>query len=571
MALSAALVWEVRSSGTANGGGAFNPTTAGVDYSQQDAAQAAYTDLEITSTTTNVTSSARPFIADDVGNILNITAGTGFTVGRYEIMSVSSGVATLDRVAGTALSTGGTATLGGAINDPSIAASLGVSDNTFWLRGTFTISSNSTATANGNVLFSNAAHVRGYSSVRGDNGKAVLSVTHTGAGNNLRTNGGHSTCANIRVVGTTKAGTGFSLNGEMNWNLEADTRATGFVTALDGWVFSSLAKDCGERGFGESGRYFYCVAIGCGTNTSHSAFAGRMTAVHCIAIGCTGNGFSSSTQYMSVVNCIAIDNAQHGFYRQSQDQGQTFFNCLAVGNGGVGFRSDANTIRRISGSILFGCAGYDNAGGDVTGNWGTNLGFDSLTEDPFVDQATGDYRLNEDPAGGAVLFDGGFPGAYPGLANTANHTPVGATGPEDFGVRIGGGRLYPAAFEAFLGGDVDLAGDDVKAAFVLDSYAFDPGDEFLDDVDVAVNGETANLGSKSITGGVFDAADATATPDTAQDIDAIVIYVASGDPTTSPLLAYISGFTPFTSDGSPISIEWSDGAEKIFALSDRFA
>jgi hypothetical protein len=51
-----------------------------------------------------VTSATHNFTADEVGNLINITAGTSWTPGLYEIKSVSANAATLDRPCGTAAS-----------------------------------------------------------------------------------------------------------------------------------------------------------------------------------------------------------------------------------------------------------------------------------------------------------------------------------------------------------------------------------------------------------------------------------------------------------------------------------
>lgn len=74
-----------------------------------------YTDLVIdASLNTKVTSASRNFVAADVGRILYVSGGTGFTVGYYVVVSVASNAATLDRAVGTTGSTGGT----GSLADP---------------------------------------------------------------------------------------------------------------------------------------------------------------------------------------------------------------------------------------------------------------------------------------------------------------------------------------------------------------------------------------------------------------------------------------------------------------------
>lgn len=118
MAVHEDMVYEFRATGgaAANSGG-FRSGGTGTDRSQQDAAHATYTDIVIDGADdTKITSAADNFAADDVHNLINITSGTGFTTGRYEITAVAAGVATLDRAVGTLSSTGGNATLGGAID-----------------------------------------------------------------------------------------------------------------------------------------------------------------------------------------------------------------------------------------------------------------------------------------------------------------------------------------------------------------------------------------------------------------------------------------------------------------------
>src|SRR3990167_393068 len=76
-AISAAVVWEVRTTGASTTAGCgFLTGASGTDRSQQDAVQTAFTDLVIGVTTTELTSAANPFGATDVGNIIYVKAGT---------------------------------------------------------------------------------------------------------------------------------------------------------------------------------------------------------------------------------------------------------------------------------------------------------------------------------------------------------------------------------------------------------------------------------------------------------------------------------------------------------------
>jgi hypothetical protein len=67
-----------------------------------------FTDLVIDGAlNTKVTSASHNFVASDVGRMLRVDSGTGFTAGTYRIVSVALNAATLDRAVGTAGSTGG--------------------------------------------------------------------------------------------------------------------------------------------------------------------------------------------------------------------------------------------------------------------------------------------------------------------------------------------------------------------------------------------------------------------------------------------------------------------------------
>ncbi|MCE5254335.1 MAG: hypothetical protein LLG45_09060 [Actinomycetia bacterium] len=60
-----------------------------------------------------VTSAAHAFVAGDVGAVLAVTSGAGWTVGEYEVVSVAAGAAVLDRSPAPVTTTAGSYTLGG--------------------------------------------------------------------------------------------------------------------------------------------------------------------------------------------------------------------------------------------------------------------------------------------------------------------------------------------------------------------------------------------------------------------------------------------------------------------------
>lgn len=123
MAIASSMQWEIdaASGNDANGGG-FDDTsgTPGTNYAW-GAGQTtiAYADLKTDGASLNVmVSAARNFVAADVGNVLNITGGTHATTGRYQILSVASNKATVDRNWATEDNSDhadGAGTLGGAM------------------------------------------------------------------------------------------------------------------------------------------------------------------------------------------------------------------------------------------------------------------------------------------------------------------------------------------------------------------------------------------------------------------------------------------------------------------------
>ena len=131
--------------------------------------------------------------------------------------------------------------------------------------------------------------------------------------------------------------------------------------------------------------------------------------------------------------------------------------------------------------------------------------------------------------------------------------------------------LYPKAKESFLSGDLDLPSDTIKAQLIdTGNYTYSTAHDFFDDVGSAAKiGTAGTLGSKTVTSGVFDAADITYSSVTGATVEAIIIYKDTGNAATSNLIAYIdtaSSGLPVTPNGGDITVTWDSGGNKIFAL-----
>jgi len=179
MPASANTVWECRSTATAgnvNGGG-FVTGASGTDYSQQNAAQYALTGIaSVGSGNTFLTASAA---ANMVGNFARVVSGTNFTVGWFEITSVSAGVSVTCATNAAAVSIctgvgasgviniGGSLSLGSTFDDDVFEEFIG--GNTCWVRsGNYTLGE-SISIASASATGTDPIFVKGYTSTRGDN------------------------------------------------------------------------------------------------------------------------------------------------------------------------------------------------------------------------------------------------------------------------------------------------------------------------------------------------------------------------------------------------------------------
>lgn len=128
--------------------------------------------------------------------------------------------------------------------------------------------------------------------------------------------------------------------------------------------------------------------------------------------------------------------------------------------------------------------------------------------------------------------------------------------------------FYPRGAEKMLTAAINYSSDTIKVGIVSDAYTYSTAHEFLSDAGTLV-GTAQTLGSKSVTGGVFDSADpafgAIAPGSTAK---ALIMWKDTGNPATSPLLAYLDQLTgfPFATNGGAVTVPWSNGPGKIFSL-----
>lgn len=130
--------------------------------------------------------------------------------------------------------------------------------------------------------------------------------------------------------------------------------------------------------------------------------------------------------------------------------------------------------------------------------------------------------------------------------------------------------LYPKWKEQLLQftANNNLSAGTVKVALVdTGVYTYSSTDQFYSSVSSAVVGTPQTIGSKTFTNGVFDGADVSFTAVSGNSVEALVLYIDTGNAATSPLVAYIDTSVtglPVTPNGGDISIAWN--ASGIFSL-----
>lgn len=130
--------------------------------------------------------------------------------------------------------------------------------------------------------------------------------------------------------------------------------------------------------------------------------------------------------------------------------------------------------------------------------------------------------------------------------------------------------MYVKGLEALMKAEIDLIDDTIKCTLVdaADYTVNLSTHDFIDDVPAGARVATATLGSKSVTGGAFDAADVEYPTVTGDPSEALVIWKDTGSEPTSPLIMYIDTATGLgvTPNGGNITVAWDNGTNKIFKL-----
>lgn len=414
MALAADTVWECRTTGTAgnlNGGGFSdsNKGTTGVDYSQQDAAQKTWTaggsnnDLACVTGTSTLTSASGGFTNAMLGNLINITAGTNFTTGRYMVTGFTdANTVTLDRSpVGASNGSAGTGYLGGALSSVnrvgSDAIPVIVAGNTLYVKaGTYTAGNSTTGYTAGTGA--NPIRFIGYNTTRGDNPLAAANqpVFAQGASTTYKLVQ-KSTHSYIRFTGSTSNLIGSDDNTTMAF---CHINFTGTGTAFNDnsnqllrHLFCDISSPSGTAVTMYNGVFIGCYFHDCKTVFSTSGGNNPVIAF-CVFDTCDSMGANSPAN-PTVIGCTFV-NVRSGCGASG--------NALATYVGNI-FAYCRTALTSGTSNGLF-CSAYNDY-------------FSNNTDVSGYVKGVGDIALDPKFAGGVVYNTDGTTNASPGTTFTS--------------------------------------------------------------------------------------------------------------------------------------------------------
>ena len=423
-AFPATAIFEFRTTGAATNGGGFNSARGGTDYSQQDADQYALTGLtSVGAGTTILTASAAAVMA---GNFIYIASGTNFTVGWYEIVSVSVGVSlTVDRACTTGAGALGVGNIGGSLSTPrkGVYINLVPGNICYYKSGTFTAIETIDSVGDGNST-GNIWNI-GYKTTRGDNptgtDRPIWAMSTYGLWF-----GKYWRFKNLSVTSTNSQALRFNQD-----SIAENCKVYNSSASAGGYAF--FAEN-------ESIRIINCEAI-CtnGVGIGNDGGGGK-TGGHVIQ-GCyihdSANGINNNGGYNegSILNCVFANITGTALKKALREPviGCTFYGGSSPQGVGLDVQSDAvcvmnnifvnwtTGITMPSGAATSAFIDYNNFYGNTTARTNVSAGdHDTAINPAFVNAGAGNFAL------GASIP--GFPGIFP-AATTTGYLSMGAVQP----------------------------------------------------------------------------------------------------------------------------------------------
>lgn len=440
MALSAATIFECRQAAADTNSGGFVTGASGVDYSQQNAAQYALTAIATAGIgATFLTATAA---ADMVGNILQVISGTNFTTGFFEIISVSVGASvTVDRNICTGIGANGVINIGGALKSPALASSAAaVAGQMIFCKYNatpFSMTSASTNVANGCPSLTAGTFMIGYDLTRTlintDANRPTFQVNVASA-TLFNAGGTNIVSAYINII---LDGNSQSAARSVNANCTLiRCHISSFNTASNGTCFYFNCSATLNSATPFVGLAYFCEAYANTATPFSTVVNGSFTGCLSYAnTGATTDGFSFLAAGQAN-GCVAYNNGRHGFLAATTSRSYNWINSIAVNNAGFGFVWGSGASSNNS----FNNAAYNNTSGANSGTVNYAMGFVTLTGDPFINAAGGNFALNLIAGAGASLMNVGYSVLLPaGLTNS--YKDIGAAQHRNLGVSLIGNGL----------------------------------------------------------------------------------------------------------------------------------
>lgn len=127
--------------------------------------------------------------------------------------------------------------------------------------------------------------------------------------------------------------------------------------------------------------------------------------------------------------------------------------------------------------------------------------------------------------------------------------------------------MYTVAKEAFISGNLDLVNDTIQCRLVEDDYTYSAAHTSMTPVTKVTGSTDQTLASKTVTDGIFDAADPTytAVPGGGDAVTGVVIFKFVTNDAGSTPIVYLE-LVDVTTNGSDITVNFDTGANKVFAI-----
>lgn len=328
----------------------------GTNFANQDAPRWNQTDLESKSDdNTKVKDTAGNIDANDVGNVINIQTGGGFTAGRRNITAFDGTWATLNESCGGTGLSGGAFRVGGAAPSIGSIGQLAIMDG-FTLhiqKGTYTFTT-TTTNVNGGPFSLTSVSVSmawfGFNATPGDlddpaNWHDWANMPHFAAGSQT----GFTLC-NFQPNASR-----FGIFANLDFDGEDQTGTYGLQTNFDRGIYLDCrARDMAQRGF-MNGSAIGCLSSGNGDTGYYNVSYVDLSWAHDNG----HNGFELTGRGAVFHRALATDNTQDGFgyvFDASEDLSR-FYSCGAYGNGGDGF-----DLGHKYGNQCMNCVSSNNSG-----------------------------------------------------------------------------------------------------------------------------------------------------------------------------------------------------------------